>query len=87
MAQTLGVTCDVIEKFVRVQKKIGFSLLCHFALELSWSLEFKKVGAKIGSNFWGFGVGGLSAQIRWFLNMNWRVFEKKKLGLNWGRLF
>jgi hypothetical protein len=48
------------------KKKIGSSLLCHFALELSWSLEFKKVGAKIGSIFWGFGVGGWSAQIRWF---------------------
>jgi hypothetical protein len=25
----------------------GSSLLCHFALELAWSLQFKKVGANI----------------------------------------
>jgi hypothetical protein len=29
------------------KKKIGSSLLCHFALELAWSLEFNEVGAYI----------------------------------------
>jgi hypothetical protein len=47
MAQTLGITCDAIYKFVRFQILFGPSLLCHFALELVWSLEFNKVGGDI----------------------------------------
>ncbi len=47
MAQILGITCDVIYKFVRFQILFGSSLLCHFALELAWSLEFNKVGGDI----------------------------------------
>jgi hypothetical protein len=46
-AQTLGNTCDGIYKFVRFQTLFGPSLLCHFPLELAWSLEFNKVGGDI----------------------------------------
>jgi hypothetical protein len=56
MAQTLGITCDVIYKLVRFQILFGSSLLCHFALELAWSFEFNKVGGDI-FGVWGQNLG------------------------------
>jgi hypothetical protein len=89
MAQTLGITCYVIYKFVRFQILFGFSLLCHFRLELAWSLEFNKVGGDISNvnsvKFLGFCSGRMEGTNKVVLDMNWRVFEKKKLGSNWGR--